>query len=440
MALVQNPNMPPFAVEELRAALARSTASYVRYAASVTAGTWSLDYLDVVIDVAPLGWREEVWEYRESRFAAVEVASEQIVDWLDDHDNTRRMTVRGQELERAPFHVSGNKQRRTGRLAARDPDLPWPHEEYQISRQQAVNLSYVGDLLVGSPPSPTFINSDMAWGAFFDRRYELGMRRHSGNELMRLRWPDQRAYFSRLRLKATHLEILVRGDQTLRARLELNGDGVRLERVVPQRGRVRLPLAQGLPPDALLVLSKDGEWLDYRSLTHRFGTMTDSDMEFVQQEDPASELEGYLYRGEDPTLEFKREIPVKNESRLKVARTVAAFANGNGGTIVFGIDRDEMTLVGCSVDNALSIRDDLQRVFTSRVTPAPSLSVRVLNHEQKSFVVLDVYQGASPPYGANPQAPIYYVRRGANTVHADPDEIRQATQRSIPQDSRHRLY
>ena len=48
-----------------------------------------------------------------------------------------------------------------------------------------------------------------------------------------------------------------------------------------------------------------------------------------------SELDEEIKRGESDTLEFKRELPVRERQFLK---TVVAFANGKGGRILFGVD------------------------------------------------------------------------------------------------------
>ena len=42
-----------------------------------------------------------------------------------------------------------------------------------------------------------------------------------------------------------------------------------------------------------------------------------------------------ILAGESEVLEFKRDVP---EQSIKFIKTVVAFANGKGGTIVFGVD------------------------------------------------------------------------------------------------------
>ena len=46
-------------------------------------------------------------------------------------------------------------------------------------------------------------------------------------------------------------------------------------------------------------------------------------------------IKDMLLIGESEELEFKVDVPPKSDSYMK---SVVAFANGNGGTIVFGVD------------------------------------------------------------------------------------------------------
>ena len=50
-----------------------------------------------------------------------------------------------------------------------------------------------------------------------------------------------------------------------------------------------------------------------------------------------------IKKGESDTLEFKREFPDKEK---KVLKTIAAFANCSGGTVVIGVDDETLEVVG----------------------------------------------------------------------------------------------
>ena len=56
-----------------------------------------------------------------------------------------------------------------------------------------------------------------------------------------------------------------------------------------------------------------------------------------------------ILKGESENLEFKVDIPSKSE---KYMRTVVAFANGNGGRIVFGVEDKTLRIVGFDESDA----------------------------------------------------------------------------------------
>ena len=63
-----------------------------------------------------------------------------------------------------------------------------------------------------------------------------------------------------------------------------------------------------------------------------------------------------IKKGETDRLEFKREVPKKDNRYLK---TIVAFANGMGGSVVFGIDDEMLDVVGVPDDGIRQIEDGL---------------------------------------------------------------------------------
>ena len=61
-----------------------------------------------------------------------------------------------------------------------------------------------------------------------------------------------------------------------------------------------------------------------------------------------------LFSGESKNIEYKVAVPKKSEKYMK---TVVAFANGNGGKIVFGIDDNTLEIVGMDEDNIFKTMD-----------------------------------------------------------------------------------
>ena len=56
--------------------------------------------------------------------------------------------------------------------------------------------------------------------------------------------------------------------------------------------------------------------------------------------------EDTLFSGESKNVEYKITVPEKSEKYMK---TVVAFANGEGGKIVFGIDDKTLEIVGMDI-------------------------------------------------------------------------------------------
>src|SRR4029077_13708038 len=114
----------------------------------------------------------------------------------------------------------------------------------------------------------------------------------------------------------------------------------------------------GLPPGAWVVLRRGNEWLDRKFLSWPYVRREQGGVEFHIE--PSTRLEVLVTRGEDPTTELKEGLPGEGDAAVRtVMKTVAAFANGGGGTIVFGVT-DDLEVVGISKqDSGPKARDRL---------------------------------------------------------------------------------
>lgn len=123
---------------------------------------------------------------------------------------------------------------------------------------------------------------------------------------------------------------------------------------------------------------------------------------------------------ENATLEFKRAW---SESAKK---SVVAFANTDGGTLLVGIDDDSTV---CGLSNADETAVQIVNSLTDGIKPDVGLFVKVSPEcrEGKFVVVVEVARGSDRPYylsdkGLRPSG--VYVRRGASSVPASDAEIR----------------
>ena len=161
-------------------------------------------------------------------------------------------------------------------------------------------------------------------------------------------------------------------------------------------------------------------------------------VEIELPEDPEGEIQALLVQGEGQQVEFKRQLPEDTaESKRTVFKTVAAFANGYGGSIVFGVEKDEATVCGLNGIDPLTERDRLAQLVRSIVTPAPAVEVRQYDLDGKTLLVLSVKAGTNPPYGitlpGKKDKPVeFYVRRDATTFPATADELRNTVLATAP--------
>ena len=128
-----------------------------------------------------------------------------------------------------------------------------------------------------------------------------------------------------------------------------------------------------------------------------------------------------IKRGETDRLEFKREIPTHDKRYLK---TVVAFANGLGGSVVFGIDDKTLEVVGMPDDELRKMEDGLASAISSACAPSvvPSFSRETV--DGKTLLVVDVYPGRNTPYHIKAEGlDGVYVRVGATTRKAEREQV-----------------
>lgn len=76
-------------------------------------------------------------------------------------------------------------------------------------------------------------------------------------------------------------------------------------------------------------------------------------------------------------------------------KSVCAFANGDGGALVFGVT-DDGTIVG--LDNPEQTANKISEIIKSRIDPIPEFRLRFEQVDGKTLVILDVLPGSDTPY------------------------------------------
>ena len=124
------------------------------------------------------------------------------------------------------------------------------------------------------------------------------------------------------------------------------------------------------------------------------------------------ELQALIAQGEGQQLEFKRSL-----AELETAvRTLAAFANTEGGTVLFGV-RQSGEIVG--VEASQTSKEQLVNKVTASTDPVLYPSVEFVKVNGKTVIVVTVAESENKPHLAGGRA---YKRVGATTVQLRRDE------------------
>jgi ATP-dependent DNA helicase RecG len=97
---------------------------------------------------------------------------------------------------------------------------------------------------------------------------------------------------------------------------------------------------------------------------------------------------------EDSNIDYKEKVELKKpKSWLK---SVSAFANGDGGLIIFGVKDDDKKIVG--LNEPQHDADKISELINSRIEPIPRFKLSEINNENKEIIKLDIGDGPKTPY------------------------------------------
>ena len=124
------------------------------------------------------------------------------------------------------------------------------------------------------------------------------------------------------------------------------------------------------------------------------------------------------YIGE--TTEYDKKQEVERRKVKSWLKSVSAFANGTGGSLLFGIADDE-TLVG--LKDAKDDAEFISQKIKERIDPVPQVVMKIEQEEDKDFLILHVYPGEDTPYYYIGDGVLEtFVRIGNESVVADATE------------------
>ena len=386
----------------------------------------------IIVGPKPEGWESRRWIYPDWSFATAEMTARAVSAWLTAGET--------HELELGEMNcsltLSENAQwfRHASRQQYGGIEVPWPSRSVTVSMVDG-QTNPPGGYLVGSkgPSFPTFAG---AYGAFFyDQWSQTGASQPTLGEIA-VRIVDGRARIRRVLVRAASVDVWVDGRNVGGCRLELNSSTDRLETMIERSGKISLPLGSGLGDDPWLWLKDGTDWIDHRPI-RQWGGRQSPDVEFEISEDPVAEITALAAQGETTYLEYKRDLPEDNpESKRKVLKTVVAFANGDGGTMLFGVDGDDDTgtVVGLTGKPAELLRR-LNSLVRDRISPAPIFHISGQQIGSRYVIRVDVSPGGGTLHALvlDANRPEYYVRRNGSTYYARPEELAQVAAKAVQQ-------
>ena len=158
----------------------------------------------------------------------------------------------------------------------------------------------------------------------------------------------------------------------------------------------------GFKPDSMyvaLISKANNEILDSR----RYYSSWPSLPRGVIIDIPEYEIIELIRRGEMETVEFKEDIGKPEE----FAETAVAFANGEGGIILIGVD-DRANIVGL---RQRDYEDIITNILRSHCEPQIRYDIDKRRLDEKDIIVLHVEEGKDKPYFVKNRGP--YIRANA---------------------------
>jgi hypothetical protein len=400
---------------------------------------WELVYAEVIVGSRPPGWQAQTWEYQQIAFVADALPADALAALFSSADPAATM-LGGLAVSVPACSDQTQWSREPSRGRYHQPLLPWPTTDFQVTTVDHATTQAVQGLLVGRS-CPSFPDSNSAWRAFFQGDFSLnGTQIPSYGHLAQVRVVADDAWIGQVHITATQLTVEVDGRAVAGAQLELYGATDRSAQLLEGPGTVVFDLADGLPDYAWIWLNRGLDWLDHRSLDSRRASAEDLAARGVDIDipvEPAEAVEALIFSGEGPYLEFKRKLPSTSQEKRHVFKTVAAFATGEGGTMIFGVDRDEVTVTGLGDEDPGRLRDQLCNLVRVAVFPTPHFHVENHRINGETILMLVVQSSPSPPYGlvvdkGSRDKPEFFVRRGANTYPGQPSDLREAVLSRLP--------
>ena len=404
-------------LSELVDRIAAERRVWVRAAVAKQGESWTLVVLEITLGTPPPRWERARWRYPEAAFLAASPKGSTAARWLE----RGRLALQPPTVGFSPGDWVSRDWHESGWPSVYQ-QLEWPSLVWSIRPPGSAALPLLGELV--APDAPAFLSFQEAALAFFSAP-RLPNSRFNSTEIV-IREQLIAARIESVTITPSELVVNVGGSALGGTRLTVGGTLGSSKRLSATATQARLPLGSPPGPGAWLALHRDEQLLDRRVLDPEW-RQGDVQVEV----DLATQTQILISRGEGPDVEFKRQLPGGDPQGPM--KSISAFANGNGGAIIFGVD-DDGQVVGIDDQDAAQAVDRLATLISDWTHPPVDCAPQLVKLGSANVVVVSVPPGVEPPYGVgtSDRKLVYYVRRGATSAPARPSDVRAAVRASIP--------
>ena len=140
------------------------------------------------------------------------------------------------------------------------------------------------------------------------------------------------------------------------------------------------------------------------------------------------------------TTEYDKKLKLEIKRPKSWCKSVSAFANTYGGSLIFGISDDNKVIGLESPDKDAEV---ISEIIKSRLDPIPEFKIRFQKEEDRVLLIVDVLKGEETPYYYSGDGVLEaYVRMGNESVKASSIELKRLVLRgrNTTFDSQNSLY
>ena len=130
------------------------------------------------------------------------------------------------------------------------------------------------------------------------------------------------------------------------------------------------------------------------------------------------------------TTDYDKKQMLEEKDTRSWLKSISAFANGVGGTLIYGIEDKTDELVGLT--DAKNTADKISRFIRDRMDPVPVFELRFETIGDAQLILVEVYPGSETPYyyiGKHDRTA--YYRAGNDSVPCDAIKLRELTLKGI---------